>query len=105
MYYYNTETDEYPRYQGDLELLGWVFGTPLPEGWVEVNDTEQPVPSSTEIVEIGHPVETSAGSWEMAWVVRELTAEELLERRLYGIRDRVFKRELITQEEADLLVG
>jgi hypothetical protein len=105
MHFYNTETQEYPRYQGDLELLGWVFGTPLPENWVEVAETPTPEFSWDETLEYGEPTQTPDGNWETNWVVRKLTQEELLERQKTRVRNKVLALQSLTEEEAALLVG
>jgi hypothetical protein len=105
MHFYNTETQEYPRYQGDLELLGWTLGASLPENWVEVTETPVPELSWDETLEYGEPTQTSEGDWETNWVVRKLTEEELLERQKTRVRNKVLAFQSLTEEEAALLVG
>jgi hypothetical protein len=73
--YLNTITNEYPRYDGDLELLGWQVGQPLPEGWAEVIPSPEPVPGDGEVVQSQPPV-LADGQWYMSWLVREMTPEE-----------------------------
>lgn len=74
-----TANDEYPRFQGDLELAhpDWKEGDALPDGWRIVVQSEVPeMDYATEIAEEGFPVEVN-GVWQQNWVVRKLTAEEL----------------------------
>jgi hypothetical protein len=78
-YYLNTETNEYPRHDGDLELLGWTLGEPLPEPWVEVEHVPSPEVSESENYSEGAPVHLN-GVWKRNWVVRDLTEEELTQR-------------------------
>ena len=78
-YYFNIETNEYPRHIGDLQLLGWSVGLPLPSGWVEVEDTVPPSISSTQVCYETLPVNIS-GTWKRNWEVREATEEELQKR-------------------------
>jgi hypothetical protein len=78
-YYLNIETNEYPRHDGDLQLLGWTKGTPLPENWVEVENTEQPVISDLEFCVEEFPTQVD-GIWKRTWAVRNLTSDELEQR-------------------------
>jgi hypothetical protein len=72
-HYYNTETNEYPRYQGDLELLGWTAGEPLPANWVEVLEIESlDYDCENEIVELLLP-ENKNGKWHQKIIVRPIT--------------------------------
>jgi hypothetical protein len=73
--YLNTQTQEYPRFIGDLQLLGWVVGEPLPENWVEVTSINPPTITNNQIATEEFPVNID-GTWSMSWVVRELTEEE-----------------------------
>lgn len=76
MYFLNTVTGEYPRHQGDLELLGWSVGEPLPQNWVEVAPVERPdCEESQKAIEIA-PVLLD-GVWTQRWEVVDITAEEL----------------------------
>lgn len=75
MIYLNTQTQEYPRHDGDLELLGWVVGQPLPENWVEVVYTEAPTVAEGQTPVQLFPVEVD-GVWTITWLVRDLTDEE-----------------------------
>ena len=74
--YLNINTKEYPRYNGDLELLGWSEGNPLPEGWVQVTETELPTVESNETFSEAEPQEVN-GVWTRTWNIRKLTEEEL----------------------------
>jgi hypothetical protein len=73
--YLNTVTGEYPRHDGDLELLGWNPGEPLPENWVNVIETEEPLPGTNEVVEF-QPAVLLDGVWYTDWLVRPMTEEE-----------------------------
>jgi hypothetical protein len=73
--YLNTNTGEYPRHQGDLELLGWVAGEPLPADWVEIKYVEPPICGIDEIVEQAAPTLVN-DEWKMTWQARILTADE-----------------------------
>jgi hypothetical protein len=75
--YLNTVTGEYPRHDGDLELLGWQLGEPLPENWVSVLETEELVPGTNEVVESQPPVFID-GQWHMSWEIRTMTPEEII---------------------------
>ena len=80
MNFLNTATQEYPRHQGDLELLGWNAGEPLPQDWVEVLPSERPtVESNQEAVELAP--ELVEGVWTQRWSVVELTEEEIARRK------------------------
>jgi hypothetical protein len=77
MIFYNIESNEYPRHQGDLELLGWKVGDPLPENWVEV---EYVAPKELDVLEICSPAPLPVlidGVWKTAWNYRFLTEEEI----------------------------
>lgn len=78
--YLNTETNEFPRFQGDLELLGWVAGTPLPHGWVEVEQAEYPTDIPTDFKVVANEPEQVNGKWIMNFSVIPMTEEEI-ERR------------------------
>jgi len=74
--YLNTKTKEYPRHPGDLELLGWLQGNPLPSNWVEVVGTDAPSFEDGETVYEVEPLEID-GVWTRQWAVRALTQEEV----------------------------
>lgn len=80
MLFLNTKTNEYPRYQGDLELLGWIYGEPLPTDWVEVVSVEPPieVPKNSKVVE-QTPIEIEGG-WTQVFKIEPMTAEEIEQR-------------------------
>jgi len=101
--YLNTQTNEYPLSAGDLELLGWEQGTPLPENWVEVERVNAPEHSATEIVYENNPIKVG-DVWKQSWGVRTLSDEELLQIAKNRVRNKVIIEESITQEEANLLV-
>lgn len=77
--YYNTETNEYPRHDGDLELLGWSTGAPLPAGWAIVHPTAPPAVSGDEIAYEVLP-QLVDSQWLQSWDTREMTLKEI-ERR------------------------
>jgi len=80
MIYLNTETNEYPRHDGDLELLGWSVGEPLPENWVVVEYTEPPeIDEETTYWEV--PPTLVNGVWKITYATRALTEKELLWRQ------------------------
>lgn len=83
--YYNTATGEYPRHIGDLQLLGWSKGTPLPENWVRIRPTEPPTVGNNEVA-YEAPLQQVDGEWIRQWAVREMTAEEI-ERRDNPLQD------------------
>lgn len=76
MPYLNINTNDYPRYDGDLELLGWKLGDPLPEDWVEVIQDPTPVVAEDEIYVIQVP-QLVNGVWKATWLIRKMTAEEI----------------------------
>jgi len=73
--YFNTVTKEYPRHEGDLELLGWVKGTSLPENWVQVTYIEPDIEMYT-VAEETLPVLVD-GQWVTNWVTKTLSDEEI----------------------------
>lgn len=79
MIFFNTETKEYPRHIGDLQLIypGIQLGDPVPAPWVVVNNVEPPAYDiSTECVYLIEP-EIVDGQWVVKWGVRKYTEEEL----------------------------
>jgi hypothetical protein len=80
MLYINPQ-GEYPRHYGDimLDAPGWKLGDDLPEGWVQVAETERPAPGADQVVVEAAPKEVK-GVMTQQWLVRDMTAEEL-ERR------------------------
>ena len=73
--YLNTQTKEYPRHNGDLELLGWKVGQALPENWVEVEYQEPPMVD--EDTWCGETLPTLVdGVWKVTWITRPLTTSE-----------------------------
>jgi hypothetical protein len=103
--YLNTLTNEYPRHDGDLELLGWVPGEPLLSYWVEVEYVKPPTLLPGQTYEQIPPAQDPDGIWRMKWAVRDLTADEKLEIVRIAVRDKVGRGETITAAEAKLLVG
>lgn len=74
-YYLNTVTGEYPRHDGDLELLGWKIGEEILEGWVEVHYVDPPVVEKDYTVEEKIPSKIG-DKWYMSWDIRKITEEE-----------------------------
>lgn len=77
MIFYNTETKEYPRHIGDLELLGWQVGESLPENWVEVEYVDPPSVSPEETYYPASEPILIDGVYKVAWNTRFWTEEEL----------------------------
>jgi hypothetical protein len=76
MLYLNIETNEYPRYTGDLELLGWKLGEDLPSNWVQVIQEPTPTVEEDETYFLEFP-QLIDGIWKAVWTIRKLTPEEL----------------------------
>lgn len=76
--YIDTNTNTYPLYPGDIMLVSpsWQPGDALPNGWFSVEPTEPPTISGTEIYEEATP-DLVDGAYIQAWMVRNLTEEEL----------------------------
>ncbi len=76
--YYNTETHEFPRHDGDILLIDptWVPGTPLPEPWVEVMHTEPETLELPYVSVMGLPT-LQDGVWKVTWGQKELSNAEI----------------------------
>jgi len=74
--YLNTQTHEYPRYAGDLNLLGWVVGQSLPENWEEVEETPMPETLDSEVAYEIEPKKVN-NKWVQQWAIRDLTEQEV----------------------------
>lgn len=72
----------YPRHPGDIKLIdpNWEPGMPLPEGWEEVMMDEPPVIEPHQTWEEISPVKVD-GVWHRNFLVRDLTIEEMEERK------------------------
>lgn len=103
MAYLNTATSEYPRHIGDLMLLGWSEGEPLPEGWVEVFETPAPVAEAGWVVYENTPKKTKDG-YVQDWATRELTPAEVFNRRKMIAVSKVARGIGLDADEAALLV-
>jgi hypothetical protein len=78
MRFYNTETNEYPLYIGDLEATGWDSSKPLPEGYVEVSDSQSPeVQENQKVIEL--TPELIDGVYFQNFSVIEMTVAEIQE--------------------------
>lgn len=75
----NTETNEFPRYIGDIQLLfpEWKEGDALPDPWVEVEYTEEPLPEEGFVLDGAIPELSDDGIWRLSWKFREVTEEEM----------------------------
>jgi len=75
--FYNTITNEYPRFIGDLELLGYRTGDPLPEGWASVQQSEYPrdIGENKKVVELA-PVLIDS-TWQQRFEILDMTDEEI----------------------------
>jgi hypothetical protein len=106
MAYLNTETGEYPRFDGDLELLGWVKEEPLPENWVSVEEIAMPEFNSfSEVAVEDAPIQNESGNWEQKWVVRNMNSEEVKFRNVMKTKLKIMSGQKITAEEAMWLVN
>lgn len=76
MAYLNTLTMEYPRHIGDLYLVGYKDGENLPNGWVEVAETERPEFEENQKVKEIMPA-LIGGVWTQQWEIVDLTEEEI----------------------------
>lgn len=77
--YINTQTLEYPLYEGDIRLAfpNVSFPKPFvaPEPFAAVTEAPAPTPGFGEVVREGAPAEAS-GVWTQQWVVRAETQDE-----------------------------
>ena len=103
---YISPDNEYPRHPGDIMIdhPEWQIGDPLPEGWTEVAPGTIPDITDTQIWEEVEPALVD-GTMTRQFTVRELTADELAQRELARIRNKVMNGEPLTADEAALLVG
>jgi hypothetical protein len=74
--YINIVTKEYPRHDGDMELLGWSVGESLPEKWSKVQEVPPPEITSGQVVREGLPILIN-NVWTQQWETHVLTEEEL----------------------------
>ena len=76
--YYNTVTQEYPRYEGDIKLLdpAWEPGKSLPENWVAIDEEMSITCDVGYVIEEKLPV-LEGGIWKRTFVTREETQEEI----------------------------
>lgn len=102
MAFLNTTSGEYPRHIGDLELLGWKQGEPLPEGWIEYETDPFPIVETGYKAVALEPV-CEDGKWVQHWTVEPLTEEEVLAGRVAQVRRKVLSQIPLTTEEALLL--
>jgi hypothetical protein len=79
MAYIKLDTQQYPLYQQDVRDLCPSMGEEfvMPDGFAEVYETPRPAHEwgKQKVVEIA-PMQED-GVWKMAWMVLEMTAEEI----------------------------
>lgn len=98
--FYNIETGEYPRHEGDLKIVGWVENTTLPENWVAVENTEMPKVDSTKKVIEGMPEQYEPGKYKQKWIIEDLSYDERVSLLKYKKEKR---RGILTEEEEQFL--
>lgn len=78
MLVYKSPEGEYPLYYGDVQGRnpGWNPGMSLPDGWVQVEDTQVPEYAENQTVEELEPRQ-EGNKYFRNWLVRDLTEEEL----------------------------
>ena len=78
---YISPENEYPRFIGDIQLEhpNFAAGDELPEGWVQVKESDAPKLGENQILYEDFPVEVD-GVMTQNWQVRDMTVEEI-ERR------------------------
>ena len=96
MAYINLDTMEYPRFPGDIELNPTA-------NWQEVEQTDPPTIEDNQVIYQLTP-ENTGGHWRSVWAVRDLTEEEIKQREVMRIREKVRFGAYLSQEEANLLV-
>lgn len=96
--YINTETNEYPLYEGDIRLLHPELGNEfsLPVGYAIVEEGIIPEAGVNKKFEEQLPVPTESGVYKRVFIERDLTEEEIS--RNAAIReqyDRAINNEII----------
>ena len=76
--YLNPITGEFPRHDGDIQLIqpDWTPEQLLPEPWVEVIWQDPPTTNETQIALVAPPAQVD-GVWTRQWAIHTYTAEEL----------------------------
>lgn len=97
MAYINLDTLEYPRFQGDIDLNPSA-------NWAEVEESEYPVINENQLAYLSEPEEIN-GKWKVSWLIRDLTEQEVKNRRVELVKIKVINNIALSQEEADLLVS
>jgi hypothetical protein len=97
MLFINTDTLEYPRYQGDVDL-------DPSANWAEVTQSQTPETGENQVAFELAP-EKVDGVWTTVWSVREFSTEELKQRAIEKARMKVLNNVAITQEEAEYLIN
>ena len=75
--YIKLSTNEYPRHIGDIQLDKAGMADYAPVKWVDA-----PTINSTQCCFEGSPVQVD-NEWQMVWIVRDLTAEEIEQAKQY----------------------
>jgi hypothetical protein len=81
-YFFNTETQEFPRYSGDIKLmfLEWSDSDPAPHPWVEVEEVVPPSPGINKVLIYGIP-EKIDNRYIMKFEERDMTETEIDNKR------------------------
>lgn len=79
--YINTKTLDYPLFEGDIRLIHPEIGVDfvLPINYAPVEQPETPQTSDADTFDVIGPIEQN-GVWQVQFVVRPCTAEEMLYR-------------------------
>lgn len=98
--FYNIETKEFPRYQGDLELFGWKEGEEIPNPWVEVAPVPFPELEKNQYIS-NTGVEKIDEIWTVFYTVASRTPEEqtLFEEKLKTLNEIHDLRFVVPEEE------
>lgn len=103
MAYLKISTNEYPLYSGDLELLGWKLGEPLPEDFAEVIETPYPNVENGFVAEEISPVLNENNEWVQTWIIREQTEQEKSLIQYRAILLKVLHLEILNEEDIAFL--
>lgn len=98
--YINTNTNEYPIYIGDIQILYPDFkeGDALPDGIFEVIETEMPQPTWENVVTLKPTPDFIDGKYYSAWDVLILTPEQVEERKVNELKMRAMMANLSNED-------
>jgi hypothetical protein len=98
--YLNPETKEYPRHDGDIQLIDptWEPGDELPKPWVQVTELPFPTINADEAAVESEPQQIN-GVWTMVWNIRPLTDEEIFKKEFEKQKAFKLKPQTLTTEE------